>query len=59
MRGKLNPGCTILLDDAGRQAELDTAQRWQSEFNAPFTIKGLNKPYIKMTLEAAAPPVSK
>ena len=50
MGGRLNPGCAILLDDAGRPAELEIAQRWQNELNAPFNVRGLNKPYIKMTL---------
>lgn len=58
MGGRLNPGCIILLDDAGRRAELETAQRWQSEFNVPFNTEGINKPYIKMTLVSTATPAS-
>jgi len=46
---RLSAGCTVLLDDAARHGELAIAQRWSSELNKPFRIKGAAKPYIEMT----------
>jgi hypothetical protein len=50
MRERLQPGCVILLDDAGREHELAIARRWEAELDAPFTVLGATKPYIEMTV---------
>jgi hypothetical protein len=50
MRERLQPGCVILLDDAGREQELAIARRWEAELGAPFEILGSIKPYIEMTV---------
>lgn len=50
MMERLEPGCVILLDDAGREQELTIASRWATELGASFEILGSIKPYIKMTL---------
>jgi len=50
MSKHLNPGCLILLDDAGRESELAAAKRWQTEFGTSFRIFGSTKPYIEMTV---------
>jgi hypothetical protein len=50
MRKSLASGCVILLDDAGREAELEAAKHWAAELNTSFSIQGKNKPYIKIVL---------
>jgi len=48
MRGRLKPGCCILLDDADREQELAIAKRWEAELGASFETLGRTKPFIKM-----------
>jgi Methyltransferase domain len=48
MKEQLSPGCVILLDDAGRDEELEIAKRWGDELGTSFTIQGAIKPYIQM-----------
>jgi hypothetical protein len=50
MRKSLASGCVILLDDAGREAELEAAKRWAAELSTSFSIQGINKPFIKIVL---------
>lgn len=50
MKKRLDPGCVILLDDAGREDELAIARRWEAELDAPFETLGSSKPYIRMTV---------
>jgi predicted O-methyltransferase YrrM len=51
MRERLAPGSVILLDDAEREHEFETAKRWEVELGAPFKFSGSVKPYIEMTLK--------
>lgn len=50
MKGRLKPGCIILLDDAARKQERAIAARWQVELRANYETLGVKKPYIRMTL---------
>ena len=50
MSQHLKAGCVIMLDDAGREQELATAKRWETELDATSTPIGLNKPYMEMTV---------
>jgi hypothetical protein len=52
MRDRLHPGCVILLDDAGREREIDIARRWEHELGASVKLLGSVKPYIEMTVTA-------
>jgi Methyltransferase domain len=40
MRGRLEPGCLVLLDDAEREGEQETIARWQSEFEIDVLVDG-------------------
>ena len=55
MKCRLNPECTILLDDAEREGELEIAKRWGAELGVPFEVLGFKKPYIRMTLMNGSP----
>jgi hypothetical protein len=48
MKDRLQPGCVILLDDAGRDEELAIAKRWATELGASFRVLGSAKPFIEM-----------
>jgi hypothetical protein len=48
MRDKLKPGCLILLDDAGREQELNIAKRWKEELGDIYEMIGEAKPYIEL-----------
>ena len=48
MRDRLEPGCIILLDDAGRQGERAIARRWAAELGASYRVCGSTKPFIEM-----------
>jgi hypothetical protein len=48
MRQRLEQGCVILLDDAGREEELAIARRWEGELGASLRILGATKPHIEM-----------
>ena len=50
MRDRLRPGCTILLDDAGREQEVEIADRWRSELGAAVQSRGIRKPYLELTV---------
>jgi hypothetical protein len=45
MRQRLAPGCTILLDDAGRPDERDVLARWCAETAGECHLAGKAKPY--------------
>jgi len=49
---RLEPGCVLLLDDAGRDEERAIAKRWQEELGATIEVCGRAKPYIRMTCAA-------
>ena len=53
MKQRLRAGCVILLDDAGREHEMEVANRWTAELGASSEKIGDAKPYIKMTLMGA------
>jgi hypothetical protein len=53
MRKKLEPGAVILLDDAIRQDERTIAARWADELRTDFQIRGLEKPYVVLTVPGA------
>ena len=50
MNGRLKPGCTIFLDDAGREQEQEIARRWEGELNASSEMIGAAKPYVRLTV---------
>jgi hypothetical protein len=50
MKGRLKPGCVILIDDAQREAEAAIAKRWAAALSASSILRGRAKPYIEMTL---------
>jgi hypothetical protein len=51
----LQPGCIILLDDAGREQERLIARRWEAELDVASEMCGTAKPYIKMTIKDRQP----
>jgi hypothetical protein len=50
MGQRLNPGCIILLDDAGREGEIAVARCWEAELGASIGERGSITPYFEMTL---------
>ena len=50
MGERLAPGCVILLDDASREPERETAQRWAVELGATHELVVCDKPYIRMVV---------
>ncbi len=52
MRGRLAPGCVILLDDAGREHERELGIRWRDELGAECVLCGTDKPYYRLRLPA-------
>ena len=52
MRERLKSGCLVLLDDAGREQELATAKRWQTELGGSLKVLGVAKPYIEIGVVA-------
>lgn len=66
MREWLAPGCTIILDDAEREAESEIAGRWARELGTDFHQRGREKPYIELRVpegerspgESAPPPAN-
>lgn len=50
LKEQIISGCIILLDDAYRQDELNIAEKWSKELNSEYTIEGINKPFIVMTV---------
>lgn len=50
MKDRLEPGCIILLDDAGREQEFAVAKQWETELGASLEPLGAGKPYIKLTI---------
>jgi hypothetical protein len=51
MKERLQPGCVILLDDAGREQELAIAERWKNELGATLRVGGSVKPYVELTVQ--------
>ena len=49
MAARLERGCVVLLDDAGREEERAIAKSWRLELGAKYEIVGREKPYIRMT----------
>jgi predicted O-methyltransferase YrrM len=45
MVGHLAPGAVILLDDAGREGELEVLQRWEAEYAVRWQVRGEKKAY--------------
>ena len=52
MRPHLEPGCTVLLDDAGRIGERQILARWAEELGTSYRIEGINKPFGVVTVPA-------
>jgi hypothetical protein len=52
MRDHFAPGCIILLDDAQREAERLTAERWADELGASLVIEGRDHGLATLTLPA-------
>jgi hypothetical protein len=52
MRERLGKDCVILLDDAGREHELEVAKRWQRELSASREDLGGEKPFIRLVVGA-------
>jgi hypothetical protein len=52
-RQRLAPGCTILLDDAGRPGEKRVLRRWAAELGCEYEILGTEKPFARLTLPSA------
>ncbi|HSJ63499.1 MAG TPA: class I SAM-dependent methyltransferase [Gemmatimonadaceae bacterium] len=50
MHDRLAPGCVILLDDAGRDQELEIAHRWSAELGARVEAGGSGRTYAKLTV---------
>jgi hypothetical protein len=50
MRQKLEPGATILLDDAERDDESEIANRWATELGTSCRLRGGKKPYIEIRI---------
>jgi len=48
MGNRFAPGCMILLDDAHRDQEMETAQRWGEKLNTSVEILGSTRSYIKL-----------
>jgi hypothetical protein len=48
MKKRLEPGCIILLDDAGREQELTILRRWEAELNASKVFCGYKSPYVEL-----------
>jgi hypothetical protein len=49
MRSRVRPGCVVLLDDAGRDAEALVAARWVSEFRVTCAMAGERQRYAVLT----------
>lgn len=56
MRQYLAAGCTIILDDASRASERDTAERWARELGADVEIRGTTFPYAVIRTAADSAP---
>lgn len=52
MKQKLEPGATILLDDAGREQEKAIAIRWADELGTSYLMLGFKKPFAQITVPA-------
>ena len=50
MRERLAPGCVILLDDANREAERETAVRWARELGASLSFEGDGHAFATLVL---------
>lgn len=50
MHDFLSPGCTILLDDAAREDERATLDKWAQELGSSFEIEGSGKPYAVLVV---------
>jgi hypothetical protein len=48
MRSRLAAGCTIIIDDAERDAEREMASRWAEELGTDFQQCGSVKPYFEL-----------
>ncbi len=48
MRSRLAAGCTIIIDDAERDAEREMATRWADELGTDFQQLGSAKPYFEL-----------
>jgi len=51
---RLAPGCTILLEDAGRPGERETLRRWQSEGMIGYEIRGEERRFALARVPTAA-----
>jgi len=49
-KSRMQKGCTILLDDAGRVNEQDIAELWQHELDATIVNADTMKPYMIITV---------
>jgi hypothetical protein len=47
---RLAPGCTILLDDAGRPDEREALQGWQSRASVSYETRGDERPFAVVRL---------
>jgi hypothetical protein len=52
MKGKLQQGCVILLDDAERKDEQDIILRWSEELPCRFSRMGATKPFFAAVVES-------
>jgi hypothetical protein len=50
MRGRLEAGCIILIDDAEREREEATAAKWASELNTSFEVLGDTHRYARLVV---------
>ena len=50
LKGKLKPGCVILLDDVAREEEWAIANRWAEELGTRPEKLGSDKPYARITV---------
>lgn len=46
LKPRLLPGALILLDDASRPKEIETALRWSDEYGLSFVSRGSDKPFF-------------
>jgi hypothetical protein len=50
MRGFLKSKCVILADDADREKEKATVERWAKELNTSFEMSAQEKPFATLVV---------
>jgi predicted O-methyltransferase YrrM len=50
MKPYLQPGCVVLLDDAGRVEERNIVARWAEELGVDYRISGSEKPFALISM---------